>query len=108
MTRLADLVPEFVAELEGALEGEGRAALASQLRDAELERCAFDRELGAGYLHLRGAASPAAEKVSFREPHWFGVELEAAGRVRGIVLFSRDEVFARLRERSAPGAFVDV
>lgn len=106
MARLADLVPDFVAEVERALAGEGRADLASQLRDAEVERVTFDRELGAGYVHFRRAT--VAEKVSFREPHWFGVEIDGDGKVLGIELFSRDAVFAQLRERLASGAFVDV
>ena len=108
MTRLADIVPDFVAELEGALSGSGRAALASKLRNAEVERCTFDREQGAGYIYLRGATPPAAETFSFREPHWFGVEVDHDGRLHGIDLFSRDEVFARLKERLAPGTFIDV
>lgn len=106
MARLVDLVPDFVAEVERALEGEGRAALASQLGDAEIERCTFDRELGAGYIHFKRMT--VAEKASYREPHWFGVEVDGDGKVLGIELFSRDEVFAQLRERLAPGAFVDV
>ena len=106
MARLADLVPDFVAEVEHALAGEGRAALAAQLRDAEIERCTFDRELGAGYIHFKRVT--VAEKVSFREPHWFAVEVGGDGNVVGIELVSRDEVFAQLRERLAPGAFVDV
>ena len=108
MTRLADIVPDFVTELDSALSGEGRAALASKLREAEVERCTFDRELGAGYVYLRGATAPAAETFSFREPHWFGVEVDHEGRPYGIELFSRDEVFARLKEQLAPGTFVDV
>ena len=106
MARHVDLVPDFVAEVGRALAGEGRTALASQVRDAEVERCTFDRELGAGYIHFSRAA--VAEKVSFRAPHWFGVEVGGDGNVVGIELFSRDEVFAQLRERLAPGAFVDV
>ena len=106
MARHVDLVPDFVAEVGRALAGEGRTALASQVRDAEVERCTFDRELGAGYIHFRLAT--VAEKVSFREPHWFAVEVGGDGNVVGIELFSRDEVFAQLRERLAPGAFVDV
>lgn len=106
MARLIDLVPDFFAELERALAAEGRAALASQLRDSEVDRCTFDRELGAGYIHFQRAT--VADKVSFREPHWFGVEVDGDGRVVGIELFSRDEVFAQLRERLAPGAFIDV
>lgn len=108
MARLAELVPDFVAELERALSGEGRAALASQLHDAEVERCTFDRELGAGYIYLRGATAPVAETVSFREPHWFGVDVDHDGRPYGIELFSRDVVFARLKEQVAPGTFIDV
>lgn len=106
MARLADLVPDFVAEVERVLAGEGRAALASQLRDADVALCTFDRELGAGYIHFKRVT--VAEKVSFREPHWFGVDVDGDGRVVGIELFSRDEVFARLRKGLAPGAFVDV
>ena len=106
MARLIDFVPEFVAEVERALAGEGRAALAAHVRDADVALCTFDRELGAGYIHFQRAT--VAEKASFREPHWFAVEVGGDGKVLGIELFSRDEVFARLRKGLAPGVFVDV
>ena len=48
------------------------------------------------------------ETISFREPHWFGVDVDHDGRPYGIELFSRDEVFARLKEQVAPGTFIDV
>jgi hypothetical protein len=50
--RLADLLPEFVAEVEVALANAGYSDLAAQIRDAEFERHTYDPSCNAAYLYV--------------------------------------------------------
>src|SRR6266487_3576177 len=101
MARLVDIAPNFVSELESALESEGHGHLKPQLRAAEIDHCTYDKSVNAGYIYLRRkeangevprSATLIAETAPFLQVG-FNVDLDYNGDVLGIELLGRDDVF---------------
>jgi hypothetical protein len=109
MARLVDIAPNFVSELESALESEGHGHLKPQVRAAEIDRCTYDKSVNAGYIYLRreeggGEIPRPATLVAETAPFLhvgFNVDLDHNGDVLGIELLGRDDIFSKLRASGA-------
>ena len=104
--RLADVAPDFAAEVAAALESEGFSQLYAKVYEASVERWTWDHRANAGYIYVAQAKSlhhsetPAAETIAFADPHWFNVDLRSNGDIFGIELLGRREIIERLESRA--------
>jgi hypothetical protein len=105
MRRLVDVLPELVSELVVALREEGYSEAAHELLTLRVERCTYDEEVDAGYVHLVQSEpfgpdeTYVSESVCFADPHWFNVDLRVSGRVSRIELLSPS---ARFKAMASP------
>jgi len=106
MKTLAEIAPDFVAEVKIVLEAEGQAALAEQIEGARITRCTYDRTVDAGYIYFdrlapnplfTKLAAPVAETLPFASPHWFNIDVDHDGQLFGIELLGRRDVRIKLR-----------
>ncbi len=90
--RLAEIIPEFVAELETALREVGHPELAEELRLAQLDRWTFDPSCDAAWLQVRsGRELNVVEKqvigvkygqtIPVEHRYWVNVDTDNFGRL---------------------------
>lgn len=95
MSKIQDLLPEFIAEIESSLTSMGYSDLASQLPDLEFEKWTYDPESEAGYLYLSGQyAINLVEQNIIGVRHGESIELETAN---GIIVIDTDN-FNRIKD----------
>lgn len=102
-SRLAEILPELVLDIEGALVRIGRGAVADQLGEAALERWTFDEFSETTYLELQPGArlDDVGETISLHDEIGVNLDLDARGRVIGMAVVGYEEFLARLPEASA-------
>ena len=102
--RLAELLPELVADLEGGLVRLGRGDLVQQLKDATLTRWTYDDFSDTTYLQL--SATPVdmmhVERLSLYDELGVNVDADNRGRLCGIEVLEGKQVASRLDD-AAPG-----
>ena len=120
MRKLADVLPDLVAEISAALFCHGRGDLARQLEAGIIERCTYHPSLDEGpdlgyiylvrprpRLHIEKLSAPVAETIPLYELDedkgvvGFNVDVDYEGRLFGIELMSRSDVFAKLKDANA-------
>lgn len=93
MRRLADIAPDFMAELHAALIAEGYSELVIQLPIVMVGRVSVDQTVSMGYIQIHSPSlseeqwHKARESVSticIAQPHWLNIDLDAANRICGI------------------------
>ena len=92
--RLADALPDLVAEMEVALLHLGRADLVNQLQQALLERWTYDDFADTTYLTLRDETY--AERLSLYDELGVNVDTDDRGRVCGIEILEGKRIATRL------------
>jgi uncharacterized protein YuzE len=107
MDKLAHLLPELVADMEGALVRLGRGDLVAQAKQALVARWTYDEFSDTTYLHLGampgpGAAREAAaaapgERLSLYDELGVNLDLDERGRLCGIEILEGAPVAARLK-----------
>jgi hypothetical protein len=97
--KLAEVLPELVADLETGLVHLGRGDLAQQLKDATIARWAYDDFSDATYLQL--SATPVdmmnVERLSLYDELGVNVDMDNSGRLCGIEVLAGKQVASRLR-----------
>lgn len=94
--KLAQALPDLVADLEAALLPLGRGDLAVQLKDVALERWNYDDFSDATYLFLAPTAS--TERLSLYDELGVNVDTDDRGRVCGIEILDGRAISARLEK----------
>jgi len=100
--RLAEVLPELVADLETGLVHLGRGELARQLKDATIARWTYDDFSDAAYLQLSAAPVDMmnVERLSLYDELVVNVDTDNGGRLCGIEVLAGKEVASRLRDHA--------
>ena len=96
MVKLADALPELVADIEDALIHIGRGDLAGQLREAVLERWTYDEIADTTVLHLQSPQVQEGETLSLYDELGVNLETDVHGRLRGVEVLEGKRVLSHL------------
>lgn len=119
MTKVAKLLPDFIAAAQASLQAQNHADLARQLSDLELSRWTHEPEENAMYLYLSGQAPlNSVEEVVIGVHRGECIELDDLdgmvvvdtdnfNRITGIEVLWRDDVAGELKEKMAPDIVKD-
>ena len=105
MQRLAELAPEFVAEVETALLDNGHDVVAKQVAIVLLREVSIDRTSHMGCIRVQHPelnedqyhkANESISELNFADPYWFHILLDVSDRICGIEVSGRDEFLNKL------------
>lgn len=98
---LAALLPELVADIEGALVHLGRGDLADQVREAELVAWTRDAFAQTTDLHVAPPLPAPGELYSLFDELGVALELDASGRLARVEVAGYEAILARLEDLRA-------
>ncbi len=114
MSKIAELLPDFVAAAQASLEAQGHPELAQQLGVLDLASWTHDPEADAMYLYLSGQAPlNVVEQNIVGVRHGGCIELDDLDgmvvldtdnfqRVKGIEILCREDILKELKKKVAP------
>jgi len=94
--KLASILPDLVADMEGALLQLGRGDLVAQLKEAGLARWTYDDFADTTYLTL--VEGDYAERFSLYDELGVNVDMDEHGRVCGIEILEGRRLAERLND----------
>lgn len=100
--RLADALPDLVADLESALVQVGRSDLVAQLKEAPLVAWQYDDFADATYLQTSATRVDMmqVERLSLYDELGVNVDSDAQGKLCGVEVLEGKRILAALPQRT--------
>lgn len=98
MTKLKQILPEFIAEVQQALRDSDFQYLADDLNRSEFNEWAENRKKDSFYISVKSDGKRCESVVMEELEGWVVVDVDGKDRVIGIETFNRDDIRRILKE----------
>jgi len=102
MTKLKQILPDFIAEVQQALREIDFQYLADDLNRSELNQWTKNRKNDSLYISVKSDAKRCESVVLEELEGWVVVDVDGKDRVIGIETFKRDDIRRILEESNDP------
>ncbi|MGA2798840.1 MAG: hypothetical protein ABSE63_14770 [Thermoguttaceae bacterium] len=112
MHKLAEILPQFVSELESSFSTSGQEDFAVQLKEVNVVRYTYDNSCDAVYIYLESPRPlnvveeniigiKHGETIPIEHRYWVNIDTDNFGRLRGIEILIGSDIAKKL------SAFID-
>jgi len=107
MIKLAEILPQFVSELESSFRTSGQEDIAVQLKEVHVVRYTYDNSCDAAYIYLQSPRPlnvveeniigiKHGETIPVEHKNWVNVDTDNFGRLRGIEILIGSDIAGKL------------
>jgi uncharacterized protein YuzE len=107
MIKLAEILPQFVSELESSFLAFGQDDIAVQLKEVDVVRYTYDKSCDAAYIYLQSPrllnvveeniiGIKHGETIPVEHRYWVNIDTDNFGRLRGIEILIGSDIAKKL------------